>query len=99
MYKSKVLLLTLFVVALFSVSAVASTARLQVIHNAADPGAASVDIYLNDGLLLDDFAFRAATPFIDAPANQDISIGVAHGTSSSVNEPLYFFHSSRAGPL
>ncbi|MCB0284762.1 MAG: DUF4397 domain-containing protein, partial [Calditrichaeota bacterium] len=60
-----------------------TTARLQVIHNAADPAAASVDVYLNDGLLLDDFAFRTATPFIDAPANQAINVGVAAGNSSS----------------
>ena len=38
-------------------------ARLQVIHNAADPGAALVDLYVNGTLFQDDFAFRAATPF------------------------------------
>ena len=68
-----------------------TTARLQVIHNAADPGAASVDIYLGDTRLLDDFAFRAATPFIDAPANTPVNIGVAPGTSSSVNDVLASF--------
>ena len=46
----------------------AQTARLQVIHNAADPGAVAVDIYLNGSLLLDNFGFREATPYIDAPA-------------------------------
>lgn len=66
----------------------ASTARLQVIHNAADPAAALVDIYVNDALLLDDFAFRAATPFIDVPAGVTLNIGVAPGNSTSVNDTL-----------
>ncbi len=68
-----------------------TTARLQVIHNAADPGAASVDVYLNGSKLLDNFAFRAATPFIDAPANQVINVGVAGGTSTSANDTLKNF--------
>jgi hypothetical protein len=68
-----------------------TTARLQVIHNAADPAAKMVDIYLNGGKLLDDFAFRTATPFIDAPANQDIAIGVAPGTSMSASDIIATF--------
>ncbi|MBD3223289.1 MAG: DUF4397 domain-containing protein, partial [Caldithrix sp.] len=68
-----------------------TTARLQVIHNAADPAAEMVDIYLNDGLLLDDFEFRAATPYIDAPANQDITISVAPSTSTSVEDAIAAF--------
>ncbi len=67
------------------------SARLQVIHNAADPAAASVDIYLNGGKLLDNFAFRAATPFIDAPAGVPLKIGVAGGTSTSVADTIKSF--------
>ncbi|MDZ7400315.1 MAG: DUF4397 domain-containing protein [candidate division KSB1 bacterium] len=69
----------------------AQTARLQVIHNSADPVASKVDIYLNGTKLLDDFAFRAATPFIDAPANQELSIGVAPATSSSPSDIIATF--------
>lgn len=65
-----------------------TNARLQVIHNAADPGAASVDVYLNGNLLLDDFAFRTATPFIDAPAGVALNVGIAPPTSTSVNDTL-----------
>ena len=68
-----------------------ATARLQVIHNAADPGAASVDIYVNGNLLLDDFAFRAATPFIDVPAGVELSIAVAPPTSTSVDDAIATF--------
>ena len=66
-------------------------ARLQVIHNAADPNASSVDVYLNGALALDDFAFRTATPFIDVPAGVDINIGVAPGNSGSVNDTIKNF--------
>ncbi len=68
-----------------------TTARLQVIHNAADPAAASVDVYLNGGVLLNDFAFRTATAFIDAPANQIINVGIAGGSSASAADTLKNF--------
>jgi len=67
------------------------TARLQVIHNAADPAAAAVDVYVNGGLLLDDFAFRTASPFIDAPANTVLNIGVAPSNSTGVTDTLKNF--------
>ena len=69
----------------------AQTARLQVIHNAADPAAASVDLYVNGTLWKDDVAFRAATAFEDVPANTLLNIGVAPGSSTSVNDTLANF--------
>ncbi len=69
----------------------AQTARLQVIHNAADPAADSVDIYLNGSLLLNNFKFRAATPFIDAPAGTPINIGVAPASSNSAADTIKNF--------
>ena len=68
-----------------------TTARLQVIHNAADPGAASVDIYVNDVLTLNDFAFRTATPYIDVPGNTLLEIGVAPGTSTGPGDIIATF--------
>lgn len=68
-----------------------STARLQVIHNAADPAASSVDVYVNGNLLLDNFEFRTATPFIDVPASVVLNIGVAPGTSTSASDTLKNF--------
>ncbi len=85
-------ILVLAVVLTFPASAQGGdTARLQVIHNAADPAADTVDIYLGATRLLDNFAFRTATPFIDAPAGSPIVIGVAPGNSSSVNDTITSF--------
>ncbi len=68
-----------------------SQARLQVIHNAADPAAASVDVYVNGSLLLDDFAFRTASPYVDVPADVILNVGVAPGNSTSVSDTLKNF--------
>ena len=77
-------------IALFAavVSTSAQTARVQVIHNAADPLAAVVDVYINDELALDDFAFRSATPFIDLPANTGLTLDFAPGNALPVPVPL-----------
>ncbi len=74
------------------------TARVQVIHNAADPAAASVDVWVDGALLpaLDNFAFRTATPYVDLPAGQIISIAVAPDTSTSAASAIATFN---VGPL
>ena len=61
----------------------APVARLQVIHNSPSP---TVDIYANGGLLVDDFEYRKATPFIFVPAGVPINVGVALASSSSVSD-------------
>ncbi len=65
------------------------TARVQVIHNAADLAAAVVDVYLNETLLLDDFAFRTASPFVDAPAGTEITLGIAPSNSTSSAQSIF----------
>jgi hypothetical protein len=64
-------------------------ANVQVIHNAI--GADTVDIYAGDELLLDDFAFRTATPFTFLPAGVDITLGVAPGNSTSAADAIATF--------
>jgi hypothetical protein len=71
-----------------------SIANLQVIHNAADPSAAVVDIYLNGSLLLNDFAFRTATPFVQLPGGVPLAIGVAPGNSTSSADIIATFNAT-----
>ncbi|SRX55226.1 DUF4397 domain-containing protein [Aequorivita sp. CIP111184] len=80
--------LPILAIALFTMSTIAQTARVQVIHNSADAAAAEVDVYINSDLALDDFAFRTATPFLDLPAGVEINIGIAPGNSTSVGDVL-----------
>ena len=63
-------------------SAAIPTARVQVVHNAADLAAASVDVWLNNNLLLDNFAFRTASPFVDAQAGVPFVVSIAAPTST-----------------
>lgn len=64
------------------------TARVQVIHNSPEP---TVDVYAGNSLLIDNFVFRSATPFIDVPSDRDITIGIALDNSTSVNDTLVGF--------
>jgi len=48
--------------------------------------AETVDVWLNNTLLIDDFKFRTASPFIDAPAGQEFNISIK-GPDSDVNSP------------
>jgi hypothetical protein len=61
-----------------------SPARVQVIHNSADAAAQTVDVWLNDALLIDNFQYRTASPFIDAPqgVNFDITIQPSNSTDT-----------------
>ncbi len=67
------------------------SAKIQVIHNAADPALDTIDVYTNGLLALDNFVFRTATPFIDVPPAITINVGVAPANSSSVNDTIKNF--------
>lgn len=67
------------------------SARAQVIHNAADPAAATVDVYVNtikDTVKLDDFAFRAATAFLDLPTDYELEITIAGPSSTDITDQV-----------
>lgn len=69
----------------------AQTAQIQLIHNAADPAAAAVDVYINGTLTFDDFAFREATAYTNVSAGVLLNVGIAPGNSTSVNDTLRNF--------
>lgn len=56
-----------------------AAAQLQAIHNAADPGADPVDLLVN-GNLIEDLAFREATPTVTVPAQLDVEVRAPDGT-------------------
>jgi hypothetical protein len=66
------------------------TARLQIVHNAADPAAASVDVYVNGDTLLTGFGFREATPFVTVPADVELTVEIkpAGGTDAVGTFPV-----------
>ncbi|MBK6775581.1 MAG: DUF4397 domain-containing protein [Flavobacteriales bacterium] len=57
-------------------------------HNCADLGASVVDIWLNNTLLIDNFNFRTASPFVDLQAGVDLTVGVAPPTSTQASDAL-----------
>jgi hypothetical protein len=73
-----------------------STADIQVIHNSADAAASTVDVYLGSDLVLDNFAFRTATPFVEVPAGVEIEVSIAPANSTSVGDAIATFPYSLA---
>ena len=66
-------------------------AKVQVLHNCADPLADSVDVYIDGTLALNNFKFRTGTPFINLLAGVNHTIAVAPPTSTSVAQALASF--------
>lgn len=91
MKKTKLFLAAMLAGISVSSVAQAQTARLEVIHNAADAIAAEVDVYVNGGAtpFLDDFAFRTSSGFVDVPAGVDLNIGIALSNSTGPGDILF----------
>ncbi len=68
-----------------------STAKVQLLHNAADLELSQVDVYLDGELLLDNVVFRTATAYLELPAGSTIQLALAPDTSTSVNSALAAF--------
>jgi hypothetical protein len=74
-----------------AVTAGAQTADVQIIHNSPDPGAATVDIYVDGTLAVPDLAFRAATGVVPLPAGVELVVGIAPGDSDGPGDILASF--------
>lgn len=66
-------------------------AMVQLIHNSADAAASEIDLYLNGQLILNDFAYRTASPFIEVPATNEILFEVAPSTSTGPQDAIIQF--------
>ncbi|MFM7153494.1 MAG: DUF4397 domain-containing protein, partial [Bacteroidota bacterium] len=64
------------------------TARVQIIHNSPEP---TVDLYVDNAQLADNFEFRTATPFIDVPSDRALTVGVAGANSASAADAIATF--------
>lgn len=69
-------------------------AELQVIHNAADPALAEVDVFINGNLFAANFPFRAATGYLTVDAGFTLDIGIA---APGETEPLLSFEFTGEG--
>lgn len=64
-------------------------AFVQVVHNAADPQLSSVDVYLDNNLILDNFAFRTSTPFVELPGGAEFQLDIKTANSSPSDPALW----------
>lgn len=80
--------------AFFALAGVAQAqfdARVQAIHNAPDPELAVIDLYVADMLVLDDVAFRTASPYLDIPGIFPLTGGIAPGNSTGPEDVFFEF--------
>ena len=64
------------------------TASVQIIHNAADPAATIVDLWINGEKALENVGFRKATGFMEMAAGEPVVIGFAPATSSDYGDTI-----------
>jgi hypothetical protein len=73
---------------LSALSTQAQTARIQILHNSADPALDTVDIWVGNTLVANNMAFRTATAFMDITAGTPVIIGVAPKNSTTSADAL-----------
>ncbi len=73
----------------FPNQAYGSPAFVQVVHNAADPQLSSVDVYLDNNLILDNFTFRTATPYVELPGGAEFQLDIKAANSTPSDPALW----------
>jgi hypothetical protein len=68
-----------------NVQALTPVAEVQFINNITSD---SLDAYANGGIFLDSFAYRAATPFLNAPTRANIEFAFTPGAAQSIADSL-----------
>lgn len=63
--------------------------EVQLVHNSPDITNDSLDVYINDVLAYDNFAYRTATPFVGYKALLALKVAFAPQNSASVAEAFY----------
>jgi hypothetical protein len=63
--------------------------EVQIVHNSADVTLDTVDVYVNNVLTLDNFAFRHATPFVNLKAYIPQVVAIAPKGSNSSAEAVF----------
>lgn len=67
----------------------AQTASVQFINNSADENADTVDIYLNNVKIVNDFIFRTSTPFLNISSGTSINLKITKATATNSSNPLF----------
>lgn len=75
-------------IAKFQLLSGSQTARVQIVHNAADPKIAQADIYINTEKTIDNMGFRKATAYSNLAAGVPLVIGIAPSTSTGYKDTL-----------
>lgn len=63
-------------------------AYVQAIHNAPDPAADTVDVYVNGLLTLKNVAYQQATSYMEMPGDRELNIGLAPAHSMGASDTL-----------
>jgi hypothetical protein len=61
-------------------------AKLQLVHASADPIGSPIDIYANGTRIADNISFLQASPYINVPAGEPVSLVIAEPASNSVDD-------------